>query len=60
MKKISCLMLDMGGVLTQDQSQERVAEMMGLLGPGVSREAFFPSYWKHRFDYDRGLIDSLA
>jgi putative hydrolase of the HAD superfamily len=60
MKEISCLMLDMGGVLTQDQREDKVLEMMGLLGSGFTRESFFAAYWKHRFDYDRGLIDSLA
>jgi len=53
-------MLDMGGVLTRDQDEKRVLEMMRLLGPGLGREAFLSAYWRHRFDYDRGLIDSRA
>ena len=60
MKKISCLMLDMGGVLTMEQSESRVAEIIELLGSGFTRESFFSSYWRHRFDYDRGSIDSAA
>jgi putative hydrolase of the HAD superfamily len=60
MKRISCLMLDMGGVLTQDQNQEKLAEMMELVGAGCPRESFLSVYWKHRFDYDRGLIDGRA
>jgi putative hydrolase of the HAD superfamily len=60
MKRIRCLMLDMGGVLTHDQDEDRVIELMGLLGAGINREAFFAAYWKHRFDYDRGLIDGRA
>jgi putative hydrolase of the HAD superfamily len=56
MKKISCLMLDMGGVLTQDQRGDKVTEMMGILGSGFSREAFFDAYLAERTEYDRGKI----
>jgi putative hydrolase of the HAD superfamily len=52
-------MLDMGGVLTQDQREDKVAEMMGILGAG-ERESFFAAYWKHRVDYDRGVADGAA
>jgi putative hydrolase of the HAD superfamily len=53
-------MLDMGGVLTEDQREDKVALMLGLLGPGFTREAFFEAYWKHRLDYDRGRSDAAA
>jgi putative hydrolase of the HAD superfamily len=60
MKRISCLILDMGGVLTEDQRADKLALMMGLLSPDSTRERFLEAYWKHRFDYDRGLTDSAA
>jgi putative hydrolase of the HAD superfamily len=60
MKKISCLILDMGGVLTEDQREDKLADMMGLLGSGSPRERFLEAYWKHRFDYDRGVADAAA
>ena len=59
MKRVSCLILDLGGVLTEDQDQARVDEMMTLLGLSAAseaaRESFVASYWKRRTDYDRGL-----
>ncbi|MGA2546555.1 MAG: HAD family phosphatase [Rectinemataceae bacterium] len=56
MKNIRCLMFDMGGVLTQDQREDKVTEMMGILGSGFSREAFFDAYFAERTEYDRGKI----
>lgn len=56
MKRISCLMFDMGGVLTEDQREDKVTEMMGILGSGFSREAFFDAYFAVRGEYDRGMI----
>jgi putative hydrolase of the HAD superfamily len=53
-------MLDMGGVLTEDQRQDKVEEMRAVLGPRAAREAFSSAYWRHRLDYDRGLLDGLA
>jgi len=49
-------MLDLGGVLTQDQNADKADEMMGLLGAG-EKASFLSAYWKHRLDYDRGVAD---
>lgn len=59
MKRIRCLMLDMGGVLTEDQRQDKVDEMLRLVG-SPSREDFYASYWKRRIDYDRGVADGAS
>lgn len=56
MKRISCLMLDMGGVLTQDHRQDKVDELMRILGTGCPRGAFLEAYFAERSDYDRGLV----
>jgi putative hydrolase of the HAD superfamily len=72
-RRITCLMLDMGGVLTLEQRIDKVDEMMGILGlgrgrddgtgdglrgrPGVAREDFHQAYFAERNDYDRGSID---
>jgi putative hydrolase of the HAD superfamily len=50
-------MLDMGGVLTQEQRLEKVDEMMRILGLGCPREAFLAAYFAERDEYDRGTID---
>jgi putative hydrolase of the HAD superfamily len=47
-------MLDMGGVLTQDQRLDKVDEMMRLLGVGCAREDFHAAYFEARGEYDRG------
>ena len=57
MKKISCLMFDMGGVLTENQREDKIAEMALMLGGGCTSDSFLVAYWKHRFEYDRGLFD---
>jgi putative hydrolase of the HAD superfamily len=57
MKSIRCLMLDMGGVLTQAQSLDKVDELMAMLGANCDRDAFRRRYFELRFDYDRGTID---
>jgi putative hydrolase of the HAD superfamily len=59
MKRITCLILDMGGVLTQDQREDKVTEMMGILGAG-ERASFLEAYWRRRLDYDRGVSDGAA
>ena len=60
MKRISCLMFDMGGVLTENQREDKIAELTLMLGGGCTREAFLAAYWRHRFDYDRGLFDGAS
>lgn len=57
MKRITCLMLDMGGVLTQPHRLEKVDAMMRVLGARCPREAFLEAYYAQRFDYDRGVAD---
>jgi putative hydrolase of the HAD superfamily len=57
---ISCLMLDLGGVLTQEQRLDKVDEMMALLGAGCGREAFHAAYYGERSDYDRGRVDGAG
>ena len=57
MKRITCLMLDMGGVLTRTHRLEKVDEMMRILGASSTREAFLETYYAQRFDYDRGVAD---
>jgi putative hydrolase of the HAD superfamily len=57
MRNIRCLMLDMGGVLTQDQRLDKVDEMMRLLGVSCSREDFHAAYYAQRAEYDRGAYD---
>jgi putative hydrolase of the HAD superfamily len=55
---IRCLMLDMGGVLTQEQRLDKVDELMRLLDLGCAREAFREVYFAERLDYDRGTADA--
>jgi putative hydrolase of the HAD superfamily len=57
MKPISCLMLDMGGVLTQEHRLDKVDAMVRVLCPGLPREVFLKAYYGERDDYDRGTID---
>jgi putative hydrolase of the HAD superfamily len=59
-KRITCLMLDMGGVLTQDQRTDKVDEMMRLLGLSCPREAFLEVYYAERAEYDRGAVDGAG
>jgi len=56
-KAIRCLMLDMGGVLTQAQRMDKVDELMSILGANCDRDAFRRVYFELRFDYDRGTVD---
>jgi len=56
-KAIRCLMLDMGGVLTQAQNMDKVDELMSILGASCDRDAFRRVYFELRFDYDRGTVD---
>jgi len=56
-KAIRCLMLDMGGVLTQEQDLDKVDELMAILGASCERDAFRRRYFELRSDYDRGTID---
>lgn len=60
MKRISCLMLDMGGVLTQEHRLEKVDEMTARLGLSCPRERFLEAYFAERFDYDRGTVGGPA
>jgi haloacid dehalogenase superfamily, subfamily IA, variant 3 with third motif having DD or ED len=57
MKRIRCLMLDMGGVLTKEQDLGKVAELQALLGSKHKLEDFRPLYFGLRSDYDQGRID---
>jgi putative hydrolase of the HAD superfamily len=57
MKRVRCLMLDMGGVLTQDHRLDKVDEQMRVLGLGCPRETFLAAYYAERPDYDRGSAD---
>jgi len=57
LKRITCVMLDMGGVLTQAQRPEKVDEMMRLLDLPRSRADFLRAYSAERNEYDRGVID---
>ena len=50
-------MFDMGGVLTENQRADKVAEMALMFGGGCTSDTFLVAYWKHRLDYDRGLFD---
>jgi putative hydrolase of the HAD superfamily len=66
-RRITCLMLDMGGVLTLEQRIDKVDEMMLILGlgrgtgggcgTGGARAEFHRAYFAERNDYDRGSID---
>ena len=58
MRRITCLMLDMGGVLTEPQRSDKVDELMRLLGLACPREAFMRTYYAERHDYDRGSADA--
>ena len=57
MKSVGCLIFDMGGVLTEDQRQDKVEEMISILGTEASRDEFRACYFRNRFDYDRGVLD---
>lgn len=57
MTRIRCLMLDMGGVLTQEHRLEKVDELMRILGLRCAREDFLATYFAERLDYDRGTAD---
>jgi FMN phosphatase YigB (HAD superfamily) len=57
MKPIRCLMLDLGGVLTQPQRLDKVDELVRILAPGCPRDVFLSAYFAERVDYDRGIID---
>jgi putative hydrolase of the HAD superfamily len=59
-KRIRCLMLDMGGVLTEAQRPDKVDELMRVLGLGCAREAFLDAYQAERSDYDRGSVDGAG
>lgn len=50
-------MLDMGGVLTQEQNLGKVDRLMAILGASCGRDAFRRVYFELRNDYDRGTID---
>jgi putative hydrolase of the HAD superfamily len=58
-KRVSCLMLDMGGVLTQPQRLDKVDELMRILGCVRPREAFSAVYFAERSEYDRGGVDGF-
>jgi len=64
MRRITCLMLDMGGVLTLEQRLDKVDEMMRILGRGrgleCGRERFLEVYYAERSEYDRGTIDGTG
>jgi putative hydrolase of the HAD superfamily len=57
-KRITCLMLDLGGVLTHPQRTDKVDELMRLLGLACPREAFMKAYYAERSEYDRGAVDA--
>jgi putative hydrolase of the HAD superfamily len=56
-KRITCLMLDMGGVLTQEQRIDKVDVLMRKLGLDCAREVFLEAYYAERLAYDRGGVD---
>ncbi len=56
MKEISCLIFDLGGVLTLPQRMDKVDEMAATLGAGLRRESFHAAYFAQRAAYDRGDI----
>lgn len=58
-RRIRCLMLDMGGVLTQEHRQDKLDELMRIIGAACSRDEFRAAYFGERFDYDRGTADGL-
>jgi FMN phosphatase YigB (HAD superfamily) len=60
MTRITCLMLDMGGVLTREQRIDKVDEMMRVLGLSCAREAFLEVYSTERSEYDRGAFDGAG
>ncbi len=57
MKPIRCLMLDLGGVLTQPQRLDKVDELISAFAPSCPRDVFLSTYFAERVDYDRGSID---
>jgi putative hydrolase of the HAD superfamily len=57
-KRITCLMLDLGGVLTQPHRLDKVDELIRVLEPGCPREGFLKAYFAERSDYDRGTADA--
>jgi FMN phosphatase YigB (HAD superfamily) len=60
MKRITCLILDMGGVLTQEHRLDKVDELMRVLGLACPREDFLETYYERRSDYDRGTVGGAA
>jgi len=56
--RIRAVIFDFGSVLTLPQDEARIEEMRRLAG--LDSERFAESYRAHRFDYDRGSIDSAA
>jgi putative hydrolase of the HAD superfamily len=56
MRRISALILDLGGVITYKQRKDKVEEMMALLGLDGDAVAFGAVYAAHRHEYDRGSI----
>jgi putative hydrolase of the HAD superfamily len=50
-------MLDMGGVLTLEHRQDKLDELMRLVGASCSRDEFRAAYFGERADYDRGTAD---
>jgi putative hydrolase of the HAD superfamily len=56
MKRISCLIFDLGGVITLPQRLDKVDEMIGQLARGMPRAGFQTAYFAQRAPYDRGDI----
>jgi len=59
-KTIRGLILDMGGVLTLPQREDKVRELMGVMGQGGGPEPFLAAYYEKRREYDRGDLDRRA
>jgi putative hydrolase of the HAD superfamily len=58
LKHINALIFDLGGVITFPQNTDRVRDMIGVFGNGLSMPGFLEIYFRHRLEYDRGAIDA--
>jgi putative hydrolase of the HAD superfamily len=57
-RRVRCLMLDMGGVLTKEHRQDKLDELMSMIGANCTRDEFRNAYFGERSDYDRGTVDA--
>src|SRR5580700_1626476 len=55
---VRAVIFDFGGVLCFHPSEDRFARIANLLG--LETPDFLRIFWKHRIEYDAGLVDSRA